>query len=120
MVKLSDYVGEEAIELWADLLDPISAIITDEKVASVIKSGKSKLEIAKTILLEHKAEAKQILVRIDPTPIDGINLVMRLVSLLAEIGSNEEIRPFFGYAAQEEMDSESSGSAMENTKASEK
>lgn len=120
MVKLSDYKGEEAIELWADLLDPISAIITDAEVAKVIKSGKSRLEIAKEILRKHKEEATQILLRIDSDPIDGLNIVVRLVSILAEIGSNEEIRPFFGYAAQEKMEKESSGSAMVNTEAKEK
>ena len=31
MKRLSDYQGEEAIELWADLLDPISDILTDKE-----------------------------------------------------------------------------------------
>lgn len=120
MVRLSDYQGDEAIELWADLLDPISAIFSDADVAKVVKSGQSKVTIAKEILKKHKAETEQILLRIDPEPLDGLNIVVRLVLLITEIGQNEEIRPFFGYAAQEKTASESSGSAMENTEAEEK
>ena len=115
MVKLSDYKGEEAIELWADLLDPISAILTNKEVVQVVRSNKSRLEIAKTILKNNKDEATQILLRIDPEPIDGINLVMRLMFILAEIGQNEDIKPFFGSAAQDMTGNESSGSVTENT-----
>lgn len=120
MLKLSDYKGEEAIELWSDLLDPISSIINDEEVAKVVKSGKSKLEIAKEIMKRKRTEAEQIMLRIDPQPLDGLNIVVRLLQILSEIGSNEDIRPFFGYAAQEQMEKGSSGSAMENTGAKEK
>lgn len=120
MVRLSDYQGEEAIELWADLLDPISAIIGDANIAKVIRSGKTRISIAQEILKRHKEEAEKILLRIDPEPLDGLNIVVRLLSILAEIGSNEDIKPFFGYAAQEQTGKESSGSAMENTKAEEK
>lgn len=120
MIRLSDYKGEEAIELWADLLDPISKIFSDSDIAKVVKSGKSKVFIAQEILKKHKSEAEAILLRIDPEPLDGLNIVVRLIALLAEIGNNEEIAPFFGYVAQEKMEKESSGSAMENTEAEEK
>ena len=120
MVRLTDYEGEEAIELWADLLDPISHIINDANIANVIRSGKTRLVIAQEILKKHKKEAEQILLRIDPEPINGLNFVVRLIEILADIGNNEEIKPFFGYAAQEKMEQESSGSAMVNTEAEEK
>ena len=120
MVRLTDYEDEEAIELWADLLDPISNIINDANIANVIRSGKTRLVIAQEILKKHKKEAEQILLRIDPEPINGLNFVVRLIEILADIGNNEEIKPFFGYAAQEKMEQESSGSAMVNTEAEEK
>ena len=120
MKRLTDYEGEAAIDLWADLLDPISSIINDANVAKVIRSGESKMVIAKEILKRHKEDAEKILLRIDPEPINGLNIVVRLIEILADIGNNEEIRPFFGYAAQEKMEKESSGSAMVNTEAKEK
>lgn len=119
MKRLSDYKGDEAIELWADLLDPISDILTDKEVALVTKQGQAPIIIAKTILKKHKAEAADILLRIDPTPLDGFNFIMRLVNLVTEIGENSEIQSFFGYAAQEKAESESGGSVTESTEAEE-
>lgn len=112
MKKLTDYIGDEAIELWADLLEPLTKILGDKKVADVIQSGKPKMLIAKEILKEHSEEAKEILLRIDDTPIDGLNIVVRLVAVLADIGQSEEIKSFFGYAEQAKTDKKSSGSPM--------
>lgn len=115
MKKLSDYKGEEAINLWADLFDPLSEILTNEEVRKVVASGQPKLLIAKAILKNSAKEATDILTRIDPTPLDGLNIIIRLVDLVAEIGQNEEIRSFFGYAEQEKTEGESSGSPTETT-----
>jgi C-terminal processing protease CtpA/Prc len=120
MKKLSDYKNDAAIDLWADLIDPLSAILTDNKVREAIQSGKSKMDIAKEILKGHKKESVKIMLRIDDTPIDGLNLVLRLVDIIADIGSNEEIKGFFGYAGQAQTESESSGSHTANTGAKEK
>lgn len=115
MKKFSDYKGDEAIELWADLLEPLNSILNDEDTRKAIAEGKSKLVIAKAILKNSKKEAVEIMLRIDPEPIDGLNIILRLISLLADIGSNEEIRSFFGFAEAVKMESESSGSATEST-----
>ena len=116
MKKLSDYKGEEAIELWGDLLEPLSIILEDNKVRKAISSGKSRLVIAKEILKSHKKEAIEILTRIDPDPVDGLNIVLRLIAVLADIGQSEEIKTFFGYAGQDQTEGESIGSPTENIK----
>lgn len=120
MKKLSDYKGDEAIELWADLLEPLTVILGDKKVQNVIQSGQPKLLIAKEILKSHKKEATDILLLIDPEPINGLNIILRLVALLTDIGQNDEIKSFFGYAEQVKTDSESGGSVTENTEDAEK
>ena len=117
MKKLTDYKDNEAIDLWADLLDPLSDILTDEKIRKVVQSGKSKMDIVKEILKRHKKQATEILLRIDNTPIDGLNIIVRLVDLVTDIGENEEIRGFFGYAEQDQTEDESSGSPTENIEA---
>lgn len=116
MKKLSDYKGEDAVELWADLIGPMAHILGDEKTKQVVNSGKP-LDIAKSILADHKQEAVEIMLRIDPTPLDGLNIVTRLVGVVLEIMNNEDLRGFFGSAGQETMESASFGSAMENIKA---
>jgi hypothetical protein len=100
MKKLSDYKGEEAIDLWANLLDPLTAIINDKEIATIVKSGEPKINIAKKILKLHKKEAIEILEAVDDTPVDGMNIVIRLVELINEIGQNEDVKAFFGYAEQ--------------------
>lgn len=119
MKKLSDYKGEDALELWDNLLDPLTVIIGNPKVKEVAKSGKNKLEIARELLRLQRKEIIEILVLIDPEPIDGLNIVSRLIALLSEIGQNEEVRSFFGYAAQAKTDSESFTSPMENIEGAE-
>lgn len=120
MKKLSDYQGDAAIELWADLLDPFTAILSDKDLLNAIQSGKPRMLIAKDILKSHPKEAVEILQRIDPEPVDGLNIVTRLVWLFAEIGQNETIKSFFGYAEQAKEGDEFGGSPTENTEADEK
>lgn len=120
MKKLSDFKGDEAIDLWADLLEPLNSILADDDVRKSLQSGESKLLIAKAILKAHKADAEKILLRIDPTPLDGMNIILRLVAVLADIGQNEEIKGFFGYAEQAKTDNVSGGLPTESTKVAEK
>lgn len=119
MKKLSDYKGNDAIDLWADLLIPMSSIMGDEKVANVVRSGMPKMMIAQTILKNHADDAVEILTRIAGEPVDGLNVIMQLISLLADIGQNDDIKSFFGYAEQVNKDSESGGSVTESTEAGE-
>lgn len=120
MKTLSDYKGDEAIELWADLIDPIGAILANDNLRKIVQSGKPKILIAKEILKGNKKEAVEILERIDPEPIDALNIVVRLMSLLTEIGNNDEVKSFFGFAEQVQTADEFSGSVTENTEDGEK
>lgn len=119
MKKFSDYKGDEAIELWADLIEPITKIVADKDIATIYNSGKPKVIIAKEILKKHKEEATEILLRIDPTPLTGLNVVIRLIDILVEIESADELKGFFGSAGQAKTVNESSGSVMVNTEVEE-
>lgn len=118
MKRLSDYENEDAIELWADLLDPIGVILQDKEIAKIIRSGKAPVTIAKEILKCHKKEATEILLRIDSTPLNGLNLIVRLVNVLMELLNSSEAKGFFGFA-ETVMDSASSGNATESTEGAE-
>lgn len=120
MKKLSDYQGDEAIELWADLLDPLTDILGDPEVQKVVKSGQAPLMIAREVLKTHKKEATEILLRIDPEPIDGLNIILRLATVIVDVGQRDELKSFFGYAVQATTEDESSGSVTESTKVAKK
>ena len=120
MKKLSDYKGDEAIELWADLLEPITGILSDKAVADTVKSGKAVLMIAREVLKTHKNDAAKILLRIDNSPLDGLNILLRLAELIKEISESEELKSFFGFPVLSvKTDNASSGSVTENTEVAE-
>ena len=66
MKRISDYKDGSAIELWADLLEPLGAIFADEKVIEVMNGKQSVMKIVSTIFKTHKEEAKEF--------ISGLNL----------------------------------------------
>lgn len=111
MKKLSDFQGEEAIDLWADIFEDIGAIVSDQEIAKYAKGNK--IVLANKIIKLHKKEICSILLKIDDTPINGLNLISRTVKLLNEIGADPDLRDFFVLQGQNEI-GESSGSAMEN------
>ena len=103
MKKLSDYEGNEAIELYGDLLKPASAIFTDEEIKNLRKNKNSTmLDMASLMLKNHSNEISEILLRIDPTPLNGANIIARLISMLTDIGRVEGIQDFFPSAEQKE------------------
>lgn len=117
MKKLSDYKGEEAIELWANILDPVIEIVGDEEIAKLIKDKAPMIIVAKKAIKDYRKEVSELLLAIDSTPLDGLNIITRLVSVINEIGRDEEIRGFFGLSAGK-TEEKSSGSATENTEES--
>lgn len=119
MKKLSDYKGEEAILLWGDLLELFTKILGNETVAASFRAKKPKILLAKDILTATPKEAEALLLRIDDTALDGLNMITRLVSILNEIGEDPEMQAFFGLSAEAKKPETFSGSATVNTEASE-
>jgi hypothetical protein len=118
MKKLSDYKGEDAIELWANLLDPFVEIAGDKKIATMLRAQAPPLVTAKEIIKSYKKEACQILLTIDDTPLNGLNILVRLAGIINEIINDEELKPFFASAADQEGE-KPSGSVTANTEESE-
>jgi len=115
MKRLSDYQGEAAIELWAELLEPIGAVLQDEEVRNALsEKGTSTMHKVQAILKTHKADASKILLTIDPTPLTGLNIIARLLDLVLEVENSEEFAGFFG-SVQQRTEEESSGSVTANT-----
>lgn len=113
MKRLSDYKGDEAIELYADLLEPMSAIFTDDEIRELRKNKNvTTLKIATVALRNHPKEIEAILLRIDPEPINGASIIKRLFVLLADIGTVEGLESFFPSAGQVNTASETSGESI--------
>lgn len=113
----SDYEGEEALDLWIDLLDPITNIMGDKEILDMRKKPGTKVgHVVKALLKAHKKDVTDILIRIDPTPLNGLNIVTRLIGLIGDLSNSDAAKSFFSAAeapTQEKPDG-SSGSATEN------
>ena len=115
MKKLSDYTGEEAITLWADLMDKFTEILSDTEVADTFRKKTPALLKARVIMKNKPKEAGELLLRIDPAPLNGANVITRLVAIINEIIHDPEMAVFFESASVRKNSETSSGSATENT-----
>ena len=116
-MKLSDWKGEEAIELLADLLDPISEIFTDKEWNAKRKTGATKMELIKLALKGHKKAVLRIMALLngeDPETYEP-NIVQLPITIM-QLLNDEDLLKLFQSQGQM-MPEESSGSAMENTEA---
>lgn len=121
MKKLADYEGEDAILLWADLLEPITRICSDKNIAELWRSKSTPVMIAREVLKSHGNDAMEVMLRIDPTPVNGLNAITRIVEVVIEISKSEELKGFFGKAEQTktEVSRESFGVVTANTEGAE-
>lgn len=113
MKMLSDYKGKEAFELWIDLADPMLVILQDKDVVETAKK-ETMLKVLGVVMKNHGDEVQKIFERIDPEPVDGANLIGRLLVLLGEIVQDPVFGSFFGLAGLGAMQKELSGSATES------
>ena len=118
-MKLNEIKNEKAIEVLADMFDPIIEIASDEKVVSAAR-GNNKVLMVKHILKDHARAVFELMALSDGVPVDEyecdfLTLPVKLLDLFN--------RPELGFLFQsqgQKMGETSFGSATENTKVEEK
>lgn len=120
-MKLSEYKNEDALDLLADILDPLSEILMDEGVRNLTKNKETtKMQAVKYLLKEHKKPIIQIMAIMDGVPVDKYEVnFLSLPKKLLEILNDQELIDFF-HSQGQMMEKDNSGSAMANTEAAEK
>ena len=115
MKKLSEYKDEEALELLADLIDPVTEIIIDKEVVKEFK--KNKLRGISKAIKKHKSAVFRCLAVLDGTPDKEYHCnIVTLPKTILEIINDKDLIDFFNSQSQE-TDEGSSGSATENGEA---
>jgi len=114
-MKIAEYTGVDAIELLADIMEPVSEILQDTEIFKVVQSGANNLKIVQVILKRHKEKVLEIMAIVDQEDPETYKpnifvLPMRLIELF----SQPEMRALFIGQGQKK-DGERSGSATENT-----
>lgn len=122
-MKLSDYKGEAAIDLLADIIEPMALIIADEEIQAMAKKSVPYLSYVKPILKNHKKEIVEILARIDNEPVDVYTENITFLTLpvkILDFLNDPEIQSLFQSQVQASVTPVASfGLAMENTGAAE-
>ena len=117
-MKLSEIKGERALEVLADLIDPIKELLKDEELKKM-RNESNKLDIVKYLLKQHKKEMLTILALISgENPETYEPSILTLPVMVMDLVNDPDIAGLFGLQSQP-MEQASSGSATVNTEATE-
>lgn len=116
-MKLSDFKGEDAIDVLADLMQPAVAIATDESIQEAYQK-KDVGDLFSFIMKKYKTEVLNIygiLTKENPKEATPI----KLLNMFSDIMQDEELKSLFFSQGQNPQDTHS-GSVTENTEENEK
>lgn len=113
-MKLSDYTNENALDLLADLLDPVSEIMTDDELRKIVLKKSDTMTIAKYVLKNKQKAVIAILARMnDKTPETYTATLPEMFAQLLDVLNDKTMIDFFASQAQQ-IKSASSGPVTEN------
>lgn len=125
MNKLSDFKGEEALDVLADIIEPLANIFADKDIGELAKNAKSvpPIKFITIALKNHKPEIIEILARLEGEPVeeykDKINFLTLPLQLLA-LANDDMVKSLFISQSQTAVTSLAfSGSATETIEAEE-
>lgn len=115
MKHFDDFKDDEAIELWAKIIDPLAEISVDKTFVSLVRDKGQKatvFEAVKSVLSEHKSALLTILdaLKEDGEEITASNVVLKTTNLFVDKGF---LQAFTLQGLQNTKTS--GGSATENT-----
>lgn len=113
--KLSEIKGEDAIDVLADILEPLTIIMSDDEIRKAVKAKLPNIKIIYLALKSHKKEIVKILAVMDGQDAETYEVnLLELPARILEILNDETLMSLFTSQGQM-MGSEHSGTALENT-----
>ncbi len=119
-MKLSEYKGEQALDLLADLMEPAMVIMADKEISRLAKANMPKIKLVKVAIKNHKREVIEILAILDgeePKNYAEKVTLFTLPAKLLEIFNDPDLMSLF--TSQGQTTETSSGSATESFEESE-
>lgn len=111
-MKLSEYQGEAALDVLADLIEPAGEIMSDKEIGEVFKD--SRFKAIGLAIKNHKKAVMQIMATMDGVPVEEYKCnVFTLPAKILELLNDSDIIQLFTFQGQT-GDANSSGSASEN------
>lgn len=118
-MKLSEVKGEKALDILADLLEPVLEISADEELVSELQSG-SRVKGIQLMLKNHKKSVITMLALLNEEDVNTYEPnLLTLPKTLLELVSDEEVMSLF-FEQGQSNGLTPFGSVTENTEASEK
>lgn len=121
MRKLSEIQNEDALDVLAQLLDPIAELSKDKEITAPNKNEKgedvpkTKLEMIQIAIRKHKRAVLRILATLDGVPVEEYNINLIQIPLkVYELLNDEDMVAFFQSQGLNLSDA-FSGSATEST-----
>lgn len=112
MKKLSEYENEEALDLLADILEPVAHIFADKDFVAQIQTNK--MSAIQHVIRNHKSDVLTIMARLEGVPVDEYQCTIFTLPLtLLEIMNDPDLLDFFKSQGLK-INEESFGSAMES------
>ena len=112
-MKLSEYQGEEALDLLAELIEPAGEIMSDKEIGEVFK--KNRFKAIGLAIKNHKKAVIQIMATMDGVPVDEYKCkVFTLPVKILELLNDPALVQLFTYQGQA-GGANSSGSVSVNT-----
>lgn len=121
-MRLSDFKGEEALDVLAEIIEPLTTIIADEEIQALTKQkGVPRIKYVKPAIKNHKQEVIFILAMLQKQTVEEYEANLSLITLpmqaLEFINDPEIQKLFFSQEQSQKTSSENFGSATENTEA---
>ena len=112
-MKLSEYQGEEALDILADMIEPAGEIMSDKEIGEVFK--KNKFKAIGLAIKSHKKAVMQIMATMDGVPVEEYKCnVFTLPAKILELLNDPALVQLFTFRGRTGC-ANSSGSASENT-----
>ena len=112
-MKLSEYQGESALDILADMIEPAGEIMSDKEIGEVFKENRFKA--IGMAIKNHKKAVMQIMAIMDGVPVDEYKCnVFTLPVKILELLNDPALIQLFTYQGQT-GDANSSGSVSEST-----
>lgn len=115
-MKLMDFRGEDAIDVLAEIIEPVTEIFSDKAIADAYRNHAKIATLAKLALKNHKHAVVEILAVCEGKTYDEYVDTITVLTLplkALELFNDKELVDFFQQQSETMMD-ESSGSATEN------
>lgn len=100
-MKLSEFKNEAALDLLADIIEPVSHILADKRCSELLKK-RNIPKAVKVILKQHKNEVIEVMAALDGKTVEEYECnVFTLPMKLLELLNDPELLAFFASQGQE-------------------